>query len=240
MAAKQAEVGTNGADPVVITDVELDKALIAARVLEYAKTKYYGRDKAATYLNAGGIKVNPEEGGTEPQTWTVDMAYVMATAGLGEKIQVNVSTYRGQPDMTGTVEKLAEKFYYAIRGKTFDVTPDPVPEPAYTYATLLAQYGQTGPFPAGSEEVEASRKEIVEKILARAENHGACPEVEVAFVRAGLGRYLAPGKGDVTVSLPGGVEIVLPGVELNRRTGKPQNLQSALAQWLKDSEGRRS
>lgn len=215
----------------VITDLGEDKALIAARVLHWARD-YGAVDTARAYLTRAGLDaVDPAV-----DTWTVPTAQILAA--LGESVTVPISKYRGKVEKSDTTYALINRVTQALSAAVagMDVTEDPKVKPAFDHVALIKKYRGAGAMPAGSEEVQAQRKAIVLEWLGLARERRDCSDVEAAIIRVGLGEYLFPTRGDVTVTLPNGVEVTIPNVELDRRTGEPQDLGYSLRQWARSGE----
>lgn len=214
----------NEAAEIVITDVDTDVRLIIARAYRWGDDYGYLSSVRDAAMFAGYGDIWPQPG----KPFTVDVAELISAAFPEGKINFRATVYGDGPDRYDASNSVANTINDAFTNKIMNAMQigelaSVASEDAGDRVDVMAltdQYGSYGnrsaTLPVASDDVKAHRKELVTKFLQWADSRGLCEQVEKCLRSVGLGEYLPPQYGDVTVNVPGFGEITRSGIRLDR------------------------
>lgn len=228
----------------VVNDVETDLSVIVARAWGWAV--YGGYESTVRTLLSeiglghmvGPVKVSATVTRDQvltmlPETFELKNIRLNSDGSLnGEDL---LSRFRN--DAYGVITRQTDIVYseaaqgYVATGveATFE-TPESMPIDVEAVTKEWGRYTTALPV-AGNDEVKAARRKLVTDLSAAAERHHLCDTFEAAVRKLGLGEYLPPAYGSLTVSV-NGAETVVQDVPLTR-SGQPRDLSYYLAEAIR-------
>ncbi|MFE9328943.1 hypothetical protein ACIHDR_49460 [Nocardia sp. NPDC052278] len=222
----------------VVPDVETDKKIIVARVVSSREYPHWSEIIDQLLERAGLAGYAP----SSRPPFTVDLAEL--TNNLPGKAEIRVYARSGTPDKYDVRDALEELLSPKVRAFLDRIIDNEVVaervesnSSAIDVDAVVAEWGDSDdPLPeAGSDDIEAFRRELVATVLRYGEEQHLCDLLEKKIAVLGLRDYLPPSSKDVTLDIPG-FGLATVDVSLTRAGAIRQSeLRRAVADFIANS-----